>query len=108
MPKKQKIYILDDGTKANADLVAARVGLSKNAAYGRLRFSTDPEIVFAKKGEAVGHLYTVKKNKPTLGAPINQSKRRLIEYIVETKPFYADPLYRSMLKIINTTPRSAA
>lgn len=116
--KGLKLYTLTkangDVIKVNAQQIADQVGITLGTAHRRLYYTTKYEIAFAKKGEVVGHKYSkvantarqVDKKKYDVGG--NQSKKRKENYIKENKPFYVDTFYRSMLKIINATPRRAA
>ena len=105
------MYTLDDGQKVNASMVASKVGISKNAAYGRLRGTSDQRKIFAKKGELVGHFYTA-HNK--LGRLLAKQQRQrdgeseitpqsVEEYVLKNKPFYNDPFYKLPLMVIGCT-----
>jgi hypothetical protein len=102
--RKQREFTMDDGQVTTILLLMKRVGVSRNTAGNRLRTSTDPLKVFAPRGAVVGHSYTKdnknrKANKPKSGA--TTAKARLEKFIVETKPYYADKMFRYMLKNIS-------
>jgi len=111
MSKPQHIYTLDDGQKVTANMVASEVGISKNAAYGRLRGTSDQRKIFAKKNELVGHFYTANNKLKTLLAKEKREKERgseipaksLEQFIIDNKPFYNDPFYKLPLMVIGCT-----
>jgi hypothetical protein len=106
MPKMPKVYTLDDGQTVDYHQVMLRVkGLKKGAAVGRLKATSDPDMVFAEKGQVYGLLYSKGKKKkynrlPTKEEVVKNDKTHAENFVLANRPFYSDPFYRLALKII--------
>ena len=103
-----KDYVLDDGSIVNVPIIMARLGLTKGGARVRLaNGQRDPNKVFAAKGERVGHAYSDsdkdritrghEKAKETKEQKLTRQQETLANFVIKTKPFYADPFYRLAL-----------
>ena len=104
--RKPNKFILDDGQSVDYHQVMEVVGIGKGAANGRLRATTNPEVVFAPKGRAYGLLYSSrdrkKYNKKPTDAEAQKLERSMLgDFIMRTKPFYNDPMLTLALKKIS-------
>jgi len=103
--RPSKTYVLDDGTRIKAQELADKIGIKVGTAKLRLQSSRDPKMVFAEKGEIVGQRYikrqkTAKDNRPKR-THVEVEEERLINYIMDNKPYYC-PMFRLAMAAIST------
>ena len=105
----KKTFTLDDGQKVTLNEVMVKTGCKDSAVRQRLSQSRDPAVIFAPKGAHKDYGYGRRKvlKKPKKIAKINtQRQDKMATYIVNNKPFYADPLYRLALMKISCKTRT--
>jgi len=104
MGRSVKLFSLDNGQKVSINDVMQATGCKDSAARYRLAASRDPDKVLAPKGThkgfGCGHKNKVKKN--LIKTKSNAFNSAVYEtFIINNKPFYADPMYRLALQKIS-------
>jgi len=88
-------YKLSDGQIVTVADVMAQTGLKVGAARVRLTNTRVTDEVFANRGL---HINTHKKK---LRLKYQENLKKIEQRIIDTKPFYADAMYRLALKTIS-------
>ena len=101
---KKKLFTLSNGKQYTLCEIMKKTGCKDSAARHRLSQSRDPAKILAKKGTHKDYGYgrrRVLNKTPEIVKINNQAQQKMATYIVNNKPFYADPFYRLALTKIS-------